>query len=184
MYEQLPAPPPGDLKAKKNAGLATPAELDAIVQWLAPPLPTAEARAQTGSTFADETAETAWLRMQERSKRLVMNSVNGLVTTENTLLQAAGEVAHFTNGPGHVTLTTLSGQTHAVGLTLNELEAAVDALRFFRANPSALVARAGIAHTESLPDGCLRVLLKPAAPAEVVIPQTRTEAFRAWFGAV
>lgn len=186
MPKQLPTSPPWNLIAKKNTGVATPAELDTIAQWLAQNAPpVAEALGQIDITFADEATMTAWLRMQQRSKRMATNSANWLVAYKNTLLPiTAAEVVHFTSCPGHVALTTLSGQTYALALTLNELETTADAHLFFRANQSALVARAGIAQTSPLPDGSLRVQLKPTAPQEIVIPPTRTAAFNAWFCAV
>lgn len=186
MSEKLPASTPWDLITKKNAGIVTPAELITLAQWLVQnDPPGVEILNQIDVPFADEAAKTAWLRMQQRSKRLAIASANWLVSYGNTLLPiTAAEVAHFVSCLDHVTLTTQRGQTYSVALILDELETTIDAHRFFRANQSALVARASIAQTAILPGGRLLVQLTPPAPQQVVVSQTRAAAFKAWLNAV
>jgi len=146
-----------------------------------PPAPNPLATGLDDITLEDEAAAAAWLRMRERTKRLVAANASWMIPHRNKLIHVtAAEVAHFVRQDGVVHLTTLSGVQYRVDFTLDEVQAQVDPHRFFRANRQVLFARPSLLGFERCRDQRLLVHLTPTVAIPVLVPRARRKALEAW----
>lgn len=90
------------------------------------------------------------------------------------------QVAYFAVDDKQADVVTRDGQRYQIDQTLAELEAALDATRFFRVNRQYLVAAAAVAGFRPYIKGKLLVELSPPPSDDVIVSQENAARFRAW----
>ncbi|MBI2688224.1 MAG: response regulator transcription factor [Acidobacteria bacterium] len=92
------------------------------------------------------------------------------------------EIAYFYTEDKLIFLVTAAGQRHLLDKTLSEIEAELDAARFFRANRATLVQIDAISRCSPYGKGRLLLELHPPPREPVVVSQERASACREWLG--
>lgn len=112
----------------------------------------------------------------EPRKRVLARSGGAMVSI------AIEDVAYFVVRDKLASVVTRTGARHDVDRTLGELEAEVDAERFFRLNRQVLASASAIARVHPWTKGRLRVELVPAIDDDVIVSQPSAGRFREWLG--
>ena len=92
----------------------------------------------------------------------------------------ANEVSHIGIKDGVVHLYTISGQTHTLNLTLDELENQLDPMRFIRANRQFIVNASAIEKLSTFFLGKMRIHLKSYPSTDIIISRDKVAAVKKW----
>lgn len=95
----------------------------------------------------------------------------------------ADEVAYFQYRDEGVTLNTLAGAQLPLEHTLDQLEVLVDPRRFFRISRPFLVSPEAVHKIHLYFNSRLKLDLRPAPAAEVLVSRERVAGFKQWLGA-
>ncbi len=90
------------------------------------------------------------------------------------------QVAYFYTANELACLVGRDGRQYLVDYTLEELEAAVDPLQFFRLNRQFIVQVSAIQKIHAYFNGKLKVELRPETSREVLVSREKAPAFKAW----
>ena len=92
----------------------------------------------------------------------------------------AHEVSHIGIKDGVVHLYTISGQTHTLNITLDELESQLDPTRFIRANRQFIVNASAIEKLSTFFLGKMRIHLKGYPNTDVIISRDKVPTVKRW----
>lgn len=92
----------------------------------------------------------------------------------------ASEIAYIFTEDKAVLIKTLDGKKYFLSYSLDELEAQLDPLKFFRLNRQFITSLDAIAKISQYFNGKLKVELKPAQEGEVIISRAKTPVFKSW----
>lgn len=89
-------------------------------------------------------------------------------------------IAYFYRDGDYNYLTTFEEDRYLIPQTLDEVEAQLDKLLFFRANRQFIVHHKACTHFSSLDYGKLELFVSPTAKESIVISQRRAKSFKEW----
>ncbi|WP_266362455.1 LytR/AlgR family response regulator transcription factor [Tellurirhabdus rosea] len=112
-------------------------------------------------------------RRTHKSRFLVKNG-------EQLIPLAQDEVAYFYTANELTCLVSRDGKQYLVDYTLEDLEARVDPLRFFRLNRQFIAQVSSIHRIHTYFNGKLKIELRPEAAQEVLVSREKAPAFKAW----
>ena len=95
------------------------------------------------------------------------------------LIIPAGDVSHIVIRDGVVRLCTLSGDTHTLGMTLDEVESQLDPRRFMRVNRQYIVGASAVDKLSTWFQGKLRIHLKGYSD-EITVSKEKVPAVKRW----
>ena len=97
---------------------------------------------------------------------------------------SASQIAFFTSEDKFNYLTLLSGEKYLTDMTLDFLEGALEAERFFRVSRGAIVCRDAVLEVSRHPGGRLRLSCLPASADAhaIIVARARVRSFLAWLG--
>lgn len=121
-----------------------------------------------------EAREAAALLSRRPRERLLVHHKG------ETKVLAVADIAFFRADDKLTLAVDATAREYVVDRTLTQLEAELDATRFFRANRAYLVQISSIASFRSAGRGRIALSLSPAAPDEVVVSQESAAPFRAF----
>lgn len=93
---------------------------------------------------------------------------------------AQDQVAYFYTANELACLVSRDGRQYLVDYTLEELEAVVDPLRFFRLNRQFIAQVTAIQKIHTYFNGKLKVELRPETAQEVLVSRDKAPSFKAW----
>ena len=97
---------------------------------------------------------------------------------------ATAEIAYFLSSDGSTELHTRAGKRHLIDQPLDEIEAQLDPRAFHRLNRQCIACVECIAMVHQHFNGKLKVELRPATPAEVMVSRERAKGFKDWLDGV
>lgn len=137
------------------------------------------AEAETGGKMAID-ALVQQLRQQiqpaEYRKRFLVKHLSQWMPVEVT------DIAYFYSEEGISLFRTRTNQKFSVDYTLDELEAMLDPLQFFRANRQFIVDINCVQQIHPYFNNKLKLTLKPAPEEEVLVSRERATEFKKWMG--
>jgi two-component system response regulator LytT len=164
--------------------VGTAASVRASVQWLqnnaTPDLILRNpAEPETGGKMAID-ALVQQLRQQiqpaEYRKRFLVKHLSQWMPVE------VADIAYFYSEEGVSLFRTRTNQKFSVDYTLDELEAMLDPLQFFRANRQFIVDINCVQQIHPYFNNKLKLTLKPAPEEEVLVSRERATEFKKWMG--
>lgn len=96
------------------------------------------------------------------------------------LIIRTSDVSHIVIRDGVVRLCTLSGDTHTLGLTLDELESQLAPQRFMRVNRQYIVGASAVDKLSTWFQGKLRIYLKGYPDDEITVSKEKVPAVKRW----
>jgi len=96
------------------------------------------------------------------------------------LIIRASDVSHIVIRDGVVRLCTLSGDTHTLSMTLDEVESQLDPQRFMRVNRQYIVCASAVERISTWFQGKLRIYLKGFPDDEITISKEKVPAVKRW----
>lgn len=90
------------------------------------------------------------------------------------------EIAYIFTEDKAVLIKTLDGKKYFLSYSLDELEAQLDPLKFFRLNRQFITSLDAILKISQYFNGKLKVELKPTQEGEVIISRAKTPVFKSW----
>lgn len=133
-----------------------------------------------------------FVKMQFAEKKVVNSpiaseEINGEVHASFLVNQGARsipvpirDIAYFFREGSHNFLRTFNGDDYMYVQSLDEVQALLPALDFFRANRQMLVSKKACRHFEPLPYNKLELFLEPTFKGSIIISQKRNRSFRDW----
>lgn len=97
---------------------------------------------------------------------------------------ATADIAYFLSSDGLTEMHTRSSKRHLLDQPLDEIEAQLDPRVFHRLNRQCIACVECIVVVHQHFNGKLKVELKPAAPAEVMVSREKAKAFKEWLNGV
>jgi DNA-binding LytR/AlgR family response regulator len=97
---------------------------------------------------------------------------------------ATAEIAYFLSNDGSTELHTRAGKRHLIDQPLDEIEAQLDPRAFHRLNRQCIACVECIAVVHQHFNGKLKVELRPAVAAEVMVSRERAKGFKEWLDGV
>ena len=96
------------------------------------------------------------------------------------LIIRADDVSHIVIRDGVVRLCTLSGDTHTLGMTLDEVESQLNPQRFMRVNRQYIVGASAVDKISTWFQGKLRIYLKGFPDDEIIVSKEKVPAVKRW----
>ena len=96
------------------------------------------------------------------------------------LIVPVGDVCHITIREGVVRLCTLSGDTHALPMTLEEAESQLDPKRFMRVNRQFIVSAAAVTKLSTHFLGKIRIHVAAFPDTEIIVSKDKVSMVKHW----
>ena len=96
------------------------------------------------------------------------------------LIIRASEVSHIVIRDGVVRLCTLSGETHTLSMTLDEIESQLDPQRFMRVNRQYIVGASAVEKLSTWFQSKLRIHIKGYPDDEITVSKEKVPAVKRW----
>ena len=96
------------------------------------------------------------------------------------LIVPVGDVSHITIRDGVVRLCTLSGDTHALPMTLEEAESQLDPKRFMRVNRQFIVGAAAVTKLSTHFLGKIRIHVAAFPDTEIIVSKDKVSMVKHW----
>lgn len=109
-------------------------------------------------------------------QRFLVNKGSSLVPVNTN------EIAYIHTDNGLVFLNTLSGAKYVLNYKLEELEQMLDPKAFFRANRQFITSSISIRKVHPFFNGKLKIEVKPAYDAEIIVSRLKASGFKTWLG--
>ena len=96
------------------------------------------------------------------------------------LIVPVGDVSHITIRDGVVRLCTISGDTHALPMTLEEAEGQLDPKRFMRVNRQFIVSAAAVTKLSTYFLGKIRIHVAAFPDTEIIVSKDKVSMVKHW----
>ena len=96
------------------------------------------------------------------------------------LIVPVSDVSHITIRDGVVRLCTLDGKTHALNMTLEEVESQLDPQRFMRVNRQFIVSAAAVSKLSTYFLGKMRIHVTAFPDAEIIVSKDKVATVKRW----
>lgn len=116
------------------------------------------------------------LNPKEFRKRFLVKHINKLVSIE------IGDIAYFYSDERLNLFKTRDNQKYIVDYTMDEIEAMVDPLQYFRISRSFIVSIDSVHQIQDYFGNRLILILKPASEKEALVSREKVSDFKKWMG--
>ena len=96
------------------------------------------------------------------------------------LIIPTSQVSHFMIRDGVVRLCTIEGKSHAIGMTLEEVESQLDPRRFMRVNRQFIVAAQAVKKLSAYFLGKMRIHLTAFNDTEIIVSKDKAASVKKW----